>query len=125
MANYANQYTIKIEDLGRLKHETGDDQFLVALNWNELLDVMSDLEPPVFVLWEYLLKWRGKKDGYDFSPSDLKVRFGWSENSVRKYRKILEEKGYLKLDGKTYYFSPYPSGVEDRARQIREYNKNK
>lgn len=124
--NYANQTSIKIKALGEIEHEyNSPEQYLAALNWNELLNVMSDLEPAEFVLWQYLLKWRGGEAIYNFSPIDLKVQFGWSENSSRKYKKSLENKGYLvKTSSKTFDFIPYPECVESRAALKREKNRN-
>ena len=74
MANYKNQKTIHIEELKTplLHIKTDEKQFLLSLNWNELLNVMSDLEPAEYILWQYLLKWRGQTY-YDFSPADLEI----------------------------------------------------
>lgn len=87
---------------------------------------MADLDSPTFVLWQYILKWRGKKEGYSFSPADLEIRFGWTENSSRKYFKTLVEKHYLTQMNNTYYsFTPYPEEVSYRAAKFREDNRIK
>ena len=105
--------------------KTDEKQFLLSLNWNELLNVMSDLEPAEYILWQYLLKWRGQTY-YDFSPADLEINFGWSENSSRKYKEGLEKKGYITKNSKNQYeFNPYPEIVELRAAAIREKNRLK
>ena len=131
MANYKNQKRINIGELKtpllHIKKEKEDEkeQFLLSLNWKELLNVMSDLEPAEYILWQYLLKWRGKTF-YDFSPADLEINFGWSENSSRKYRNALEKKGYIiKNSQNQYEFIPYPEVVELRAAAIREKNRVK
>lgn len=127
MANYRNQKTIQIEPFGELQHMGAEDkqQFLLALNWDALLNIMTDLDPPTYILWQYLLKWRGKDGGYDFSPADLKINFGWSENSSRKYLKNLEELGYLIEKTKNkYVLIPYPENVKMRAAFKREQNRN-
>jgi len=120
MANYANQKVFLIQELGELQHtiqeQDKNKSFLVALNWDKLLNVMIDLDPPEFVLWLYILKWRGKDRGYNFSPADLEEHFGWSENSSRKYRQGLEKKKYLVPISKTFYnFIPYPETTQERA----------
>jgi len=128
MANYANQTVINIMDLQPpLQHIKSEDSesFLMALNWHALLNVMTDLEPSEYMLWQYLLKWSGQKY-YNFSPADLEINFGWSENSARKYRDMLMKKGYLeKVSKNQYVFNPYPSVVEERAAAIREQNRLK
>lgn len=124
MANYKNQKRIYInENLDTIAHTTKkDSQFLIALEWEPLLNIMSDLSAPEFMLWEYILKWRGprKEDSnqryYDFSPADLNVLFGWSENSSRKYLQELEKKKYIISQGKnSYMFIPYPEETASRA----------
>lgn len=134
MANYKNQNRINInEDLGKIVHPAQtDSQFLIALEWEPLLNIMTDLTAPEFMLWEYILKWRGpRKENnnqryYDFSPADLHILFGWSENSARKYLKELEKKRYIISQGKnSYVFVPYPEEVQGRAAIIREKRRNK
>lgn len=126
--NYKNQKRISIEELkSPLRHSKEDKnkQFLLSMNWEELLNVMSDLDAPEYVLWQYLLKWRGQ-GYYDFSPADLEINFGWSENSARKYKKGLEDKKYLTKNSENrYVFNPYPSEVENRAAKRREENRLK
>ena len=134
MANYKNQKRINInEDLGKIVHTAqNDSQFLIALEWEPLLNIMTDLTAPEFILWEYILKWRGpRKENnnqryYDFSPADLNILFGWSENSARKYLQELEKKQYIISQGKnSYVFVPYPEEVQGRAAIIREKRRNK
>lgn len=133
MASYPNQTIINIgaieSPLLHLKDEKKQNgeakQFLLALNWDELLNVMIDLEPPEFMLWQYLSKWGGQ-GYYNFSPADLETNFGWSENSIRKYKDGLEKKGYLiKVSRTQYTFNPYPEIVEMRAAANREKNRMK
>ena len=130
MATYANQKRIIIEPLGQIEYKgqekkegQPEKQFLKALLWDELQNVMTDLTPPEFMLWTYLQKWRGK-GYYDFSPADLKILFGWADNSARKYKNGLEMKGYLiKKSNNKYHFIAYPNSVTARAALIREKNR--
>lgn len=134
MANFKNQKRIYINDtLGKIEHQANkESQFLIALEWEPLLDVMTDLRAPEFMLWEYILKWRGprKDEGgiryYDFSPADLEINFGWAENSSRAYLTELEKKGYIIKDKiNTYIFNPYPPEVAGRAALAREKHRAK
>ena len=124
--NYANQSQFKIMPLGELEHTRDTtDQFLTSLNWQPLLNVMSDLTDPEFKLWFYILKWRGGNAIYQFSPADLEINFGWSENSARNYKKQLEIKGYLVKQSKNIYeFNPYPTIAEKNAALKREKNRS-
>lgn len=131
--HYKNQKRIYIpEELGIIEHKSNPNtQFLVALEWEQLLNVMTDLTAPEFMLWEYILKWRGKRPNendaryYDFSPANLYILFGWSENSSRKYLAELEKKKYLIAKSQNSYdFIPYPEEVKGRAAILREQRRN-
>ncbi len=125
MATYKNQINIKIGELQPpLEHQSNDGElFLKALNWTALRNVMSDLTDPEFKLWIYLQQWRGKGN-YEFSPANLHILFGWSDNSARKYKDGLERKDYLVMIGKNLYqFIPYPLSLVGRAAIFRETNR--
>ena len=131
MANYKNQTTIHIgaleQPLLHIKKEKGEEteSFLLSLNWEPLLDVMSDLSAEEYMLWCYLLKWRGQGH-YDFSPADLEDKLGWSDTSARKYRDGLVKKDYLtKVSNNTYNFNPFPEIVRYRAAKVREDNRKR
>lgn len=125
--NFKNQHKITVEALGELEHiAQTDKQFLVALNWDELLDVMRVLSNSEFVLWLYLLKWRGKntktgdKKVYYFSPVNIEIETGLSESTCRRAKQGLERLGFLqKVNPSSYNFIPYPPSIEDRAVKLR------
>lgn len=115
--SYPNQDKIKIINDDKILHkENTEDQFIAALNWNPLLDVIMDLNPSEYVLWTYLLKWRGGDKEYDFSPAGIELQTGLSESTTRRIKDRFIRDGYLTLVKKKYYhFDPYPKGVHERA----------
>lgn len=127
MPDFRNQHFIKIEELGQpLEHtKDADAQFLKALNWGPLMNVMSDLSHSAFIMWMYLNKWRGR-GVYDFSPADIEDNFGISDVTIRKYKQELLEKGYLVQTSQNHFrFVPYPENTDGRAALKREENHNK
>lgn len=126
MPDIRNQHFIKIEELGRpLEHLSGETYFLKALNWEPLMNVMSDLSHSAFIMWMYLNKWRGK-GVYEFSPANIEDNFGISDVTIRKYKQELIEKGYLVQESQNHFsFIPYPENTDGRAALTREKNHNK
>lgn len=124
MANYKNQYKFTIAPLGSLEHKEEKSQFLVALNWTELLDVVKVLSPSEYIVWLYILKWRGKnkKTGetgiYYFAPAEIEIETGLSESTIHRAKGMLEKLGFLVKTGvRTYDFIPYPSHIKSLAQQ--------
>lgn len=121
--NYKNQYKFIIDTLGPLEHKD-EGQFLVALNWAELLDIVKVLSSSEFILWLYILKWRGKNKKtnetgvYYFSPAEIEIETALSESTIHRAKKKLEQLGFLiKIGTKTYNFIPYPPQVKALAQQ--------
>lgn len=124
MSDIRNQHFIEITELGQpLEHLQGSEiQFLKALNWEPLMNIMSDLSHSAFIIWIYLNKWRGK-GVYEFSPANIEDNFGISDVTIRKYKKELIDKGYLKpISTNRFIFIPYPENVQYRAAYEREQN---
>ena len=128
--NYANQQVAHIQSLGPLEHKKDERRpdgtkkdFLVALNWDEKLNVMYVLNGNEYKVWDYFLKWRGKAEGYQISPADIEKRLNISESTFRRIKnRFIELKILVKTSTNDYDFVPYPPEIEEEANRM--YRKN-
>lgn len=103
MATYANQKTIVkgIETKKDAAHP------YVKLSIDSVQDAMKELKGYEFQL--YMLLYMNQKDfKLDFSPSYLEKTYGGTRKTWSTARKVLEEKGYLVVNGNkdTFYERP-------------------
>lgn len=109
MANYANQKTIILNNQEYIAHkEKSGERFLKATDWKYLEAASRHLPRDSFKVYMYLLSWYGK-GRVEFSPADLKNKWGVKTTSAREAINILIEKGYLELienTSSTYNFYP-------------------
>lgn len=125
--NYANQQVAYVQSLGPLEHKKDERRengtlkdFIVALNWDEKLDIMYLLNGNEYKMWDYLLKWRGKKNGYQLSPVDIEKKLHISESTYRRIKKRFIELGFLVLINKNAYnFIPYPDKIRSMVNELR------
>lgn len=111
MANYANQLTIHMSDLEKIKHKEGDNhnRFIQPLDFKYEAIAMRRLNGNAFKLWRYFLRWYGGQKQYEFSPAALKKELGFGKNGSQDALKELILKGYVKQipdKNNTYVFIP-------------------
>lgn len=124
--NYANQQVARIQSLGSLEHKKDEKRpdgtikdFLVALNWDENLDMLYVLNGNEYKVWLYFLKWRGKAEGYQISPANIEKALDISESTFRRTKKRFLELGILKqISPNIYDFIPYPPDIHKKANDI-------
>ena len=127
MALYANQQTIIINFTGEMVHKKDElnsdgtkKQFLQAMNWEPMLDIMAVLSGNEYLIYMYLMKWAGKEGGYQFSPADIEKHLGIGESTSQKTKKKFIELGILiKQSTNKYEFNPYPEGMKQKAELAR------
>ena len=123
--NYANQQVLYVQSLGALEHRKDEvrsdgtkKDFLVALNWDEQMDIMYVLNGNEYKVWTYFLKWRGSKRGYAISPADIEDKLKISESTFRRIKKRFIELGMLvKISSNTYNFFPYSAEIKKIANE--------
>jgi len=118
MANYKNQLRINITDdnFKKIIHpKETQSSFLQPLEWDKIISVMNVLSGNEFKIYMYLLKWKGQ-EYYDFSPTDLEIQLGLSENTIRKIRDNFIQLGFLvPISKNVYSFDPFPVQLTNLA----------
>lgn len=109
MANYANQKTITITNMDKIKHiKDSGNRFAISVDFKYEAAAMMRLNGNAYKLWRYLLCWDGK--GFvDFSPAALKQDLGFGKNAPSEAFNELLKLGYLQEDpnvSNKYIFIP-------------------
>ena len=126
MAYYPNQDKIIIDlnDNNRLIHKKDElnadgtpKQFLKAVNWDVLEDILLVLSGNELKVYLYLLKWAGQ-GYYDYSPADIIKVLNIGESTSQKIKKKFIELGFLvPQSNRTYKFNPSPDKLHKQAVQ--------
>lgn len=109
MANYANQKSITITEVDKIKHiSNSGNRFAWSIDYKYEAAAMRRLNGNAFKLWRYILYWDGK--GYvDFSPAALKKELNFGKNAPAEALSELIRVGYLRQDPTNenkYIFTP-------------------
>lgn len=109
MANYANQKTIMLNDKDVITHVQGSGKlFLEWTDWEYLEAAGRHLKGEAFKVYMYLLSWYGKEK-VDYSPTDIKEKWGIGLTTARDALETLIKKGYLiPIEGKSNQYNFYP-----------------
>lgn len=109
MANYANQRTIILNDKDLITHKANSGKpFLEWTDWEYLEAAGRHLKGENFKVYLYFLSWYGKGK-VDFSPADIRDRWGISLTAARDAIEILISKGYLvPIKDKPNQYNFYP-----------------
>lgn len=109
MANYANQKTIAIEGVERIKHiKDSGNSFSWGIDFKYESAAALRLNGNAYKVWRYLLKWYGK-GSVDYSPAELKKTMGLGKNAPTEAFNELLRLGYLRPDpdnSTKYIFNP-------------------
>ncbi len=114
MPNYKNQKIIKV-NIDKIIHKEGDKThtFLRPINWDPLMMAMGILSGNEFKIYLYLYKWSGGEQKYDFSPADIYIKLGISEDTARKAFKTLTNLKFLIQESNLrYQFDPMPNNIK-------------
>ena len=109
MANYANQKTIYLNDKEIITHKQGSGEpFLEWTDWKYLEAAARHLKGENFKVYLYFLSWYGKGK-IEYSPTDVKNKWGIGATTARDAIDILISKGYLiPVEGKYQTYNFYP-----------------
>jgi len=96
MGNYANQSTIYLTDLEKIKHTEGNgNRFIQPIDFKYEAAAMRRLNGNAFKLWRFLLRWYGDPKKYDFSPAAINKELGMGKNGPNTAFDELVRYGYL------------------------------
>lgn len=110
MGNYANQLTIYLTDLEKVKHpDKGRNRYIPPIDFKYEAAAMRRLNGNAFKLWRFLLRWYGDPKKYDFSPAGVRKELGLGKNGPNTAFDELERWGYIKKipdKNNQYTFTP-------------------
>ncbi len=109
-----NQWVIKVN-----KSKIDQDTTYTTNNIDALNNAAKNLKAGAFKLWVYFAK---NQDGYTFalSPQDVKNTFGMNKTQYDNARQELEQKGYLIVQDRNYYYFseiPQPINIDERKKR--------
>ena len=97
MANYANQLTIYMTELDKIKHKENDkhNRFIQPIDFKYEAAAMRRLNGNAYKLWRFFLRWYGDPQKYDFSPANIRKELGLGKNGPNTAFDELLKWGYL------------------------------